>query len=145
MTVLLAALLLLAEGQPATNAPTEAVRIELERLEQVWNDAHRNGDADALAQLWADDLVVTVPAMPPLQRAEALEFARSGRMRFDRYESLDLSIRVYGEVAVVSGRLRRTRTAAGRVADDDWRFTKVYVRTGDTWRVIAYHASETGP
>jgi hypothetical protein len=45
----------------------------------------------------------------------------------------------------VSGRVRRSRERAGQVVDDDWRFTKVYVHTEGTWRVVAYHASETGP
>jgi uncharacterized protein (TIGR02246 family) len=115
---------------------------ELARLEAVWNDAHRSGDADVLAALWADDLVVTVPAMPAMGREELLAFVRSGRMRFSRYETSEVRIRTYGEAAVVSGRLRRTRTLGGVEVDDDWRFTKVYVRRDGVWQVVAWHASE---
>jgi hypothetical protein len=113
----------------------------LARLEAIWNEAHVRGDAQALERLWADDLEINVPSMPPMSKAEALNFARSGRMRFDRYETSELKYRVFGGTAVVSGRLRRTRTVGGQTVDDDWRFTKVYVVKDGLWRVVAFHAS----
>ncbi len=119
-----------------------ATQRELSRLETVWNEAHMRADAAALEQLWADDLEVAVPRMPVMSKAEALTFARSGRMRFERYETSDLRIRVYGDAAVVTGRLQRTRTINGKQTDDDWRFTKVYVRQSGQWRVNTFHASE---
>jgi ketosteroid isomerase-like protein len=115
------------------------------QLESKWNDAHLYGDAEALNRLWADELRVVVPRMAPLSRAEALSFARSGRMKFSRYETSELSAHVYGDTAVVSGRLIRARERAGQTVEDDWRFTKVYVRTAGAWRVVVFHASETGP
>ena len=33
----------------------------------------------------------------------------------------------------------------GREIQDDWRFTKVYVRGSDKWQVVAWHASESAP
>jgi hypothetical protein len=55
---------------------------ELERLENVWNEAHERGDADALEGLWSEDLEVDVPRMPVMNKADVLNFARSGRMKF---------------------------------------------------------------
>ena len=114
----------------------------LTQLEATWNEAHRRGDAAALQQLFADDLVVVVPGMRPLSKADALAVLASGRVTFERYESSDLTVRVYDDTAVVTGRMRRTRaTAGGAKADDDWRFTKVYLRRAGAWRVISFHAS----
>jgi hypothetical protein len=79
-----------------------------------------------------------------MSRAEALAFARTGRMRFERYESSDVKIRVYGDAAVVTGRIQRTRVVGGERRADDWRFTKVYARRDGAWRVVSFHASE-GP
>ena len=117
-------------------------RAELAELENVWNQAHLRGDAEALDRLWADDLEVAVPQMPVFKKAELMAFVRTGRMRFSRYETSDLHIRPYGSTAVVTGRLQRRRTLGDRELDDDWRFTKIYVRGGDGWRVVAFHASE---
>ena len=115
---------------------------ELQRLETVWNEAHERGDADALERLWADDLEVAVPRMPVLTKAEVVKVARSGRMKFLRYQSSDLRYRVYDNAAVVTGRLQRLRSINGQQVSDDWRFTKVYVREVNRWRVVAFHASE---
>jgi ketosteroid isomerase-like protein len=114
---------------------------ELTRLENVWNDAHERGDAKTLDQLWADDLVVTVPDMPVSNKEESLAIWRSGKMKFYRYKTSDLRIRVYGDAAVVTGQLERRRTNNTEVFEDDWRFTKVYVRRGGKWLVVAWHGS----
>ena len=68
---------LIAAGVSAQPATLDA---EFSRLEEIWNTAHRNADADALAALWAEDLEVLVPRMPPMSKANALAFARTARM-----------------------------------------------------------------
>jgi len=115
---------------------------ELQRLETIWNQAHMDGDAAALEALWSDDLEVAVPKMPVMGKRDVVAFAKSGRMKFQRYETSDLKVRVYGDAAVVTGKLQRTRTINGQQQDDNWRFTKMYVRQGGQWRVVAFHASE---
>ena len=126
---------------PAQSAHEADVR-DLERLETVWNTAHEHGDPDALEALWADDLEVAVPRMPVMTRTDVAGFAHSGRMKFLRYQTSELHVRVYGDAAVVTGRLQRSRTMNGREVSDDWRFTKVYIRSAGKWRVVAFHASE---
>jgi hypothetical protein len=118
---------------------------ELVRLESVWNTAHKTGDVETLDRLWASDLEVDVPGMAPMTKAESLAFARTGRMRFERYETSDVKVRTYGDTAVVTGRLQRTRTVDGRQRDDDWRFTKVYTRQAGVWQVVSFHASDSPP
>jgi uncharacterized protein (TIGR02246 family) len=129
----------------ALSAQPTGINAEFTRLEDVWNAAHRNADADALAVLWAEDLEVVVPRMPPMSKAEALAIARSGRMRFERYDTSQIKVRTYGDAAVVTGRLQRTRTVAGKETTDHWRFTKVYARENGAWRVVSFHASDSPP
>ena len=126
----------------AQNTPRAADRDELQRLERVWNEAHIRGDSKTLSRLWADDLEVAVPKMPVMKKEELLKFVDSGRMTFQRYETSELNFRIYGQSAVVTGRLQRKREINGRAVEDDWRFTKVYQRTADGWRVVSFHASE---
>ncbi|MFO0975457.1 MAG: nuclear transport factor 2 family protein [Planctomycetaceae bacterium] len=114
---------------------------ELSRLETSWNDAHLNGDSSALDQLWADDLVVTVPNMNSMNKAQSLAVWKTGRFKFDRYQTSNVKIRVYGDAAVVTGRLQRTRTLGERKLEDDWLYTKTYVKADGKWRVVAFHAS----
>ena len=128
--------LIFAQNKPVPD------RDELERLEREWNAAHIRGDSQALNRLWAEDLEVAVPKMPVMKKAELIKFVDSGRMKFERYETSDLTFRIYRESAVVTGRLQRNRKINGRTVEDDWRFTKVYQRTIDGWRVVSFHASE---
>jgi len=118
---------------------------ELQRLEDVWNTAHVKGDADALDQLWASDLIVTIAAMPVMKKADALAMVKSNRMPFTRYETSELSVKRFGESALVTGRLQRERLMNGKNVSDDWRFTKVYVMSQGRWQVIAWHASPSNP
>ena len=118
---------------------------ELQRLEGVWNGAHEHGDADALENLWADDLEIAAPHIPVLMKSDAVKYARSGRMKFLLYHTSEIRVRVYGDAAVVTGRLERKRSMNGQEIADDWRFTKVYVRQMGRWRVVSLHASEAAP
>jgi ketosteroid isomerase-like protein len=140
LSFVLAAIGVAAEN-PAASAQKADVG-EMEKLETLWNEAHERGDAGTLEALWADDLEVAVPRMPVLTKQDALRFARSGRMKFLLYRTSDLRVRVYDQTAVVTGRLERRRAIEGKEISDDWRFTKVYVRQGESWRVVSFHASE---
>jgi ketosteroid isomerase-like protein len=64
-------------------------------------------------------------------------------MKFLRYETSDLHIRVYGDAAVVTGHLLRARTLNGNNVSDDWHFTKVYIRQAHQWRVVSFQASDS--
>lgn len=143
MEMLSAIILALVVGQAvATPSADEA---ELRRLETEWNGAHLRGDAAVLDRLFADDLVVQVPGMRAMTKSDSLGMFASGRMKFDRYESSETTVRVYGTTAIVTGRIRRTRTNGGNIYEDDWRFTKVYLRTAKGWQVVAFHASNATP
>jgi ketosteroid isomerase-like protein len=139
--------LIVMSGIPCTVALARQTNetAAITRLEQLWDEAHLRGDAAALEQLWADDLEVVVPRMAPMSKGESLAFARSGRMTFQRYKSSDIRVRTYGDTAIVTGRLERQRTIAGRQLEDSWRYTKVYVRKDGTWKVVGFHASEAAP
>lgn len=138
LPVLLAAAVASAPPVQQANAP---VADEVQRLEREWNDAHLRADGDAMDRLCADDLVVIVPGMKPMTKAESIGVLRSGRMKFERYETSEVEVHLYGDVAIALGRLRRTRSRNGTSAEDDWRFTKTYARRNGRWQVVVFHAS----
>ena len=136
--------LVVLQGAPAASQDAADLK-ELYRLEAVWNEAHVKGDADALDALWANDLVVTVAAMPIMNKADALAMVRSNRMPFAKYETSELNVKRFENSALVTGRLVRERSMNGKTIVDNWRFTKVYARSDGRWRVIAWHASPASP
>ena len=130
--------------KPAREAREARDIKELTHLESVWNEAHLRGDGSALDKLWAEDLFVTVPDMPVMNKEESLAIWKSGKMKFDIYRTSDIRIRAYGDSAVVTGQLVRIRDANSKEFEDDWRFTKVYVRRQGKWLVVAWHGSHVG-
>jgi ketosteroid isomerase-like protein len=136
--------LLLTSPQAAVSKDAFDLK-ELYRLEAVWNDAHVKGDAGALDQLWANDLIVTIAAMPAMTKADALAMVRSNKMPFTKYNTSELSVKRFTDSALVTGRLHRERTMNGKNVTDEWRFTKVYAMSLGQWRVIHWHASPLQP
>lgn len=55
---------------------------QLRRLEHVWNVAHIEGNVKALSTLWSEDIVIVVPRMPPLRKADVLAMWRSQPTKF---------------------------------------------------------------
>jgi hypothetical protein len=117
----------------------------LARLEADWNAAHLRGDAAVLERLFADELIVLVPGMRALTKEDSLDMFASNRIKFNRYETIETTFRVFGTSAITTGRLLRTRVVAGVSVDDDWRFTKVYVYRAGRWSVVSFHASNAAP
>ncbi len=95
-----------------------------------------------LKQLWADELVVTVPEMPVMDKAMSARIVQSGRVKYKRYETSEVKINIFGDAAVVTGRLMRVREKQGKDIEDNWRFTKVYVQRDGKWQVVAWHGSQ---
>ncbi len=87
---------------------------------------------------------MTVPGMPVMTKDASIGVWRTGRMMFHRYETSDVRVQLLGDTAIETGRLQPARNMSGREIAEDWRFTKVYVRRAGTWRVVAWHASQTG-
>jgi ketosteroid isomerase-like protein len=114
---------------------------ELSRLEAVWNKAYLTRDADTLSRLFSYDLIALMTDMAVLNKERSILLLTAGPVKFLRYETSDLRIRVYGDAAVVTGRLQRTRNVNDQKMDDDWRFTKMYVRTSGRLQLVAWHAS----
>jgi uncharacterized protein (TIGR02246 family) len=126
----------------ALKAEEEAKSSTIDRLERAWRDAHLSGDRARLDPLLATDVLFIFPEMAPMGKADFLSALRSSDSRFIRYDTREIDIRDFGDTVVVFGHVQRTRVTAGARAQDNWRFTKVYVRRNDRWQVVNFHASE---
>ena len=137
--IFLCTMTMIRAGEPHNNKTAED---ELLKLEATWNQAHLGGDAAALDRLWSDDFEVVVPKMPVMKKSDVLAFVRSGRMKFAIYSTSNLQVRLYGDTAVVTGRMKRSRTLNGQSIEDNWQFTKIYRFTEGQWRVLHFQASD---
>ena len=70
-----------------------------------------------------------------------LEPFLSGRTRYQRLEPSEVSIRVYGETAVLTGRMMSVALVAGSESRTDLRFTSVWIFRDARWQMAAWHST----
>jgi ketosteroid isomerase-like protein len=96
-------------------------------------------DWDALAPLLADDLTHTHMNGLVHRRDEYFEHVQRRPRRVERG---DLSVRVYGDTAVMNGRMFNHNTEGEPPVEAE--AMQVWVRRGDAWQQAAFQASRVG-
>ena len=97
------------------------------------------GDVQTLERIFSDDWVITSRKGALLNKADWIQMLTSGRLKYLSIgEQTDVSINLYGDVAVVRGLIGSTvYTLDGeRYGTGPRRFTAVWVYEKDTWRQV---------
>ena len=139
MTLILALAFVFAQrGAESTEVTQELQRIE-QRLAATW----KAGDCSAWGAMLAADWSVVHLTGAVISKSEALQMCKTAAAPIHALEVDDISIRVYGDTAVVRG---RTRVAVGGAAPEQviLRFTDVFIRRSSEWQVVASHATRIG-
>ena len=122
----------------------EQAEKDVARLANEWITAELRGDTASLERMLADDFVAVGPLGFMLTKQEWLRRHQPGNMI---YESLDLdevTVRMYGDAAVLVGRQVQDATYRGNSAKAQLRTTAVLVRQQGSWRVAGVHMSAIG-
>lgn len=112
------------------------------RLDQQEAAAVLAGDFEALALLWAADMVVNNPFDRIVPAATGP--VRTGRLRYTAFERRHEAIRAHRDTVIVMGYECVTPTADSprgglRI---ERRFTHVWIRRVEGWRLAARHANQ---
>jgi ketosteroid isomerase-like protein len=121
-------------------APGQAggsVQDEIKKLEQERNQAILHGDTAALDRMTSADYTVIDQWGQMHSKAQVLDGFKSGTNKFESRELSDLSVRVHGNTAVVTGRLAIKGTENGKANSSEGLFTRVYVKEKGNWISIA--------
>jgi ketosteroid isomerase-like protein len=114
---------------------------QLTRFSQEWAAAEKRGDADALAQMLAEDFVGIGPFGFMLTKEQWMARYRSGDLRNESVTLDEVTVRCYGDVAVIVGRQAQKTFFQGRNVSGRFRTTLIGVRQAGTWRVAGWQAS----
>jgi hypothetical protein len=140
MMTLALALALLAD-QPPDSASTTRELIGIEaRLATTW----KNGDCDGWGAMVAPEWSVIHITGTVLTRAEVLRMCQAPDATIESLTADDLSVRAFGDAAVVTGRTTATTGGATRQTVV-LRFTDVFIRRGGRWQVVASQATRIAP
>jgi uncharacterized protein (TIGR02246 family) len=117
-----------------------AVTREVTELVQQLGTAWKNGDCEAWGRIVAPEWSVIHINGEVITRAEALKMCGAPAAPLETMASDQLSVRSFGDTAVVTG--RTTATPRGANAETvTLRFTDVFVRRNGRWQVVASQAT----
>jgi len=137
-----------AFGQtPRTPDANAAVEAELTALMQSEYAAGMHNDAATINRIWGDEYVSTGPRGQTTTKAQMLAIYKAATPSQSKVSPMmlnDVQVHVYGDVALMTGRATGT-LANGKPAGASLRFTRVHVKRGGQWVVVANHLSRIEP
>ena len=112
---------------------------EFVAIEDAFNAAMVSNDIDRIGACITDDWVLVTPEVGPVSREGMLAAISSGVLSHDMMVKKLVRARVYGDVAVVTGRGQNTGLFRGQpLKADEW-ITDVYHRIGGRWLCVLTH------
>lgn len=119
---------------------------QVRELNRAWADAITKADAGTLDRLFADDIVVTSGSGAVRNKAEEIKDAAGGASDPDfsltqPFITEDVRVKVYDDAAVVTGLAKWAFRYKGQDANQERRYTHVYVKNQGKWRIVAQHLS----
>jgi ketosteroid isomerase-like protein len=123
-------------AQPATDPGKEVREANVRRFA-----AMVRADTAELDQRLADDLTYIHSTGELNDKAQLLAAITSKATQYHSIEPWDTDVRVYGETAVVTGRVAMKVTAKGQDLAFVARYTAVYVRRDGTWKLAAWQST----
>ena len=103
--------------------------------------AQIEADAVALNRIYADDFIGIGPSGTMRTKAQVIADFTSGDLKFQSITTDDVQVRVYGNTAVEIGRSTMIGQDRGKAVPRDNRFTRVWIKQGTRWRLVANHYS----
>src|SRR5437764_4460431 len=143
-SLLMGSLLLLAtvsaHAQPQ-NQSQRGVAEEIRKVDRERIQAQVNADSVALDRIYADDFIGIGPSGALRTKKDVLADFASRSLKFQSITTDDVRIRVYGDAAVETGLSTLKGQDADKVVPEENRFTRVWIRQGGRWRLVANHYS----
>jgi ketosteroid isomerase-like protein len=137
LTALYAAASALASAAGATESGTTKAQEEIKQIERQRNEAILAGDATALDRMTAEDYTFITQRGELRTKAEILAGFKAGSFKYSARDVSDLTVRIYGNTAVVTGRARQAGTENSKDYSGENRFTRVYVKQAGRWITVA--------
>ena len=141
LLVLTTASIGLAQKQSARRAAKSRIDQVIRQVDHERIQAQIGADAAALERIYADDFIGIGPSGTVRNKAQVIGDFTSGDLKFQSIITDDVQVRVYGNAAVETGRSTMIGQDKGKMVPRDNRFTRVWIKQGAHWRLVANHYS----
>jgi len=138
------AVLVFAVGAPSqtpAETKTGTAEQELLNLMQDWMIAEVKSDMAFLDRFITEDCVITDPAGAVWTKAQFLQGLKSGEGAVISFALDNMKARIYGDAAVVNGRMTAKQTFKGQDISGQYQCTDMLIKKAGRWQCVAIHLS----
>ena len=128
-------------GPTARDDDRAAIEAQLTRQAEDWDRAIVAKDRSAVEANMADDFRQIDAYGNVESKASFVRGLLSPDLRIDPYIVDDFEVRLYGDVALLSGRTRMTGEFQDNSFTSHYRYIDVYVRRDGEWKVVSVQIS----
>ncbi len=133
-----------APAQTPAGTKTGTEEQALLDLMQDWMKAEVKADMAFLDGFIADDCVITDPVGAVWTKAQFLGGLKAGQGAVQSFVLDNMKARIYGDAAVVNGRMTAKQTMNGQDISGQYQCTDVFIRKAGRWQAVAIHLSKIG-
>ena len=131
VTVLAAAMPLLAFGQASNKKSSSKTEDEIKKLEDQWVQSRAAKDPTVTRDLLADDYLGANLTGQAMNKQQTIDGITAGTLFAGKAEMTDRKIRIYGDTAVSTG------VVTGNVGGGKTRYIRVFVKRNNNWRLVS--------
>jgi ketosteroid isomerase-like protein len=118
---------------------TEEVRRQLVQLERRLIVAVQRKDMDTLNEIWAPEYFGTAPTGRTVNKADLMAAVKDGVIQLDRLDTDGLYVRLFGDVAVMTGQAQVKSIVAGEDLSNSYRGTGIFIKRNGRWQIAGVH------
>ena len=129
-----------AGGAKAASAASAAAQADIAKLTQIsdaWDKAIVAKDRKAVADNMGEDFRIIDGQGNVEDKAKFVEGILDARLTIDPYTVEDFEVRLYGDMALLSGRTHMTGKYEGQPFESNYRYIDIYARRGGTWKIVS--------
>lgn len=130
-----------APSQTPAQTKTETTEQEILRLMQDWMNAEVKADMAFLDRFIAEDWISTDPVGNVWTKSQFLAGLKSGEGAVLSFTLDNMKARVYGDAAVVTGRVTSKQTFKGQDISGQYQCTDMLIKRAGRWQCVATHLS----
>ena len=131
----------LAQKQsPSSSHQTRAEEV-IKKVDNERIQAQIHADATALDRIYAADFIGVGPSGTVRTKPQVISDFTSGALKFQSITTDEVQVRVYENTAVETGLSTMVGQDKGKAVPRDNRFTRIWIKQGTRWRLVANHYS----
>jgi ketosteroid isomerase-like protein len=131
-----------APAPVATQEDPVALVMKLTRQADEWDKAIVRKDRGAIEDNMAKDFRQIDGSGSIETKASFVDGVMEPGLVIDPYTVEDFEVRIYGDIALLSGRTRMTGNYEGKAFNSHYRYIDIYARRDGQWRIISVQISK---